>query len=203
MRPHPQHADVLIDDAGIARPRWAVSNEELQHYFDTEWGKPVRDEQGLFERLSLEGFQAGLSWLTVLRKRAAFREAFDQFNPEAVAKYTEHDVERLMQNERIIRNRQKILSVVNNAQAILDLRPHGGIAQVIWSYSTNTVQPLDDNGNPQTQSKASAALAKELKQLGFSFVGPTTMFALMEAIGVVNTFPHRTALHLSPGEESR
>lgn len=197
LRPHPEYSDVLIDEAGVVRPLWATTHPLLQEYFDTEWGQPVHDEHGLFERLSLEGFQAGLSWLTILKKRHAFRKAFAAFDPEQVADYSETDVETLMSNTEIVRNRQKIQAVINNAQATIDLRPHGGLAQLIWSY-----QPLDDPildaaGKPPSQSPESAALAKELKSHGFRFVGPTTIFAMFEAIGVVNTFPFREPCDLS------
>lgn len=117
MRQHSEYANVLIDSEGIPRPRWAVSHPLLQQYFDTEWGRPVKDEQGLFERLSLESFQAGLSWLTILKKRPAFREAFANFDPDTVASFTDEHVEQLMLNADIVRNRQKILAVIGNAEA--------------------------------------------------------------------------------------
>ena len=203
MRQHPKYANVLIDDDGVVRPRWAVANPVLQEYFDTEWGHPVRDEQGLFERLSLEAFQAGLSWLTILNKRPAFRSAFANFDPEVVANFTQTDIERLMGNSDIVRNRQKILAVINNANSTLGLRDNGGLAELIWSYESNADPVLDDDGNPPSQSAESVALAKELKQHGFRFVGPTTVFAMMEAIGVVNTFPFRELRDLSNVEQSR
>jgi DNA-3-methyladenine glycosylase I len=203
MRQHPEYADVLIDETGVARPRWAVSHPVLQEYFDTEWGYPVSDEQGLFERLSLEGFQAGLSWLTILNKRPAFREAFAQFDPEVVAEFTDADVERLMGNAGIVRNRRKILAVINNAKATLALRETGGLAELIWAYQPATDPALDADGNPPSQSPESIALAKDLKRSGFRFVGPTTVFAMMEAIGVVNTFPFRQRSGLSDVERSR
>lgn len=203
MRQHPKYANVLIDDEGVVRPRWAVTNPVLQEYFDTEWGQPVRDEQGLFERLSLEAFQAGLSWLTILNKRPAFRSAFAEFDPEVVADFTQDDVEKLMGNSDIVRNRQKILAVINNANATLELRENGGLADLIWSYESKTDPVLDEDGNPPSQSAESIALAKELKQHGFRFVGPTIIFAMMEAIGVVNTFPFRELCDLSDVEQSR
>ncbi len=195
--PHPDYPNVIIDDKGIVRPRWAVSNPLLQHYFDTEWGHPVRDEQGLFERLSLEGFQAGLSWLTILKKRPAFREAFDHFDPDAIARYDDDDIERLMGNAGIVRNRQKILAVINNAQATIGLRESGGLGELIWSYQPAQDPKLDADGNPPSQSAESVALAKELKRHGFRFVGPTTIFAMLEAVGVINTFPFREPHDLS------
>ena len=197
MRQHPKYPNVLIDDEGVARPRWAVSSPVLQRYFDNEWGRPVRDEHGLFERLSLEGFQAGLSWLTILKKRPAFRAAFAYFDPEAVATFTEADVERLMTNDQIVRNRQKILAVIQNANATLALRETTGLVDLIWSYQPVEAPELDNEGKPPNQSPESVALAKELKRHGFRFVGPTTIFALMEAVGMVDTFPFRGSSELS------
>lgn len=197
MRQHPKYPNVLIDDEGVARPRWAVSSPVLQRYFDNEWGRPVRDEHGLFERLSLEGFQAGLSWLTILKKRPAFRSAFADFDPEAVATFTEADVERLMTNDQIVRNRQKILAVIQNANATLALRETTGLVDLIWSYQPVEAPELDNEGKPPNQSSESVALAKELKRHGFRFVGPTTIFALMEAVGMVDTFPFRGSSELS------
>ncbi len=197
MRQHPKYPNVLIDDEGVARPRWAVSSPVLQRYFDNEWGRPVRDEHGLFERLSLEGFQAGLSWLTILKKRPAFRAAFADFDPEAVATFTEADVERLMTNDQIVRNRQKILAVIQNANATLALRETTGLVDLIWSYQPVEAPELDNEGKPPSQSSESVALAKELKRHGFRFVGPTTIFALMEAVGMVDTFPFRGSSELS------
>ncbi|GAA2024661.1 DNA-3-methyladenine glycosylase I [Yaniella flava] len=197
MRQHPKYPNVLIDDDGVARPAWATTNPVLQEYFDTEWGRAVRDEQGVFERLSLEGFQAGLSWLTILKKRQAFRDAFSDFDPDVVAAFTNDDVEELMSNTGIVRNRQKILAVITNAQATIGLRKDGGLSQLIWSYRPAEDPVLDAEGNPPTQSPESVALAKELKKRGFHFVGPTILFAMFEAIGVVNTFPFREPVTLS------
>lgn len=182
---------VVFGGDGTPRPQWAISHPLLQHYFDTEWGMPVRDEQGLFERLSLEGFQAGLSWLTILKKRPAFREAFADFEPDLVAGFSEADVESLMENTEIVRNRQKIQAVIQNAKATIALREQGGLAKLIWSYEPESDPPLDSAGNPPSQSAESVALAKQLKKFGFRFVGPTTVFAMFEAIGMVNTFPYR------------
>ena len=177
---------VLCED-GLRRPSWAARDPLLREYYDTEWGMPVRDEAGLFERLVLEGFQSGLSWATILRKRPAFREAFAGFSPDAVAAFGEPDIDRLMTNERIIRNRRKIDAAVANARAVVALREDGGLAELIWSYRPErTPAPRTMNEVP-SRSPESEALAKELKRRGFSFVGPVTVFALMEAIGVVDT----------------
>lgn len=197
MQQPPEYPNIVIDDRGVARPLWATTNPLLRDYFDTEWGRPVRDESGLFERLSLEGFQAGLSWLTILKKRPAFRQAFADFDPEVVAGFSEHDVESLMANAEIVRNRQKIHAVINNAQATITLREQGGLAELIWSYQPAQDPVLDADGNPPSQSSESAALAKQLKKHGFRFVGPTILFAMFEAIGLVNTFPFREPSNLS------
>nr|WP_237699604.1 DNA-3-methyladenine glycosylase I [Kytococcus sedentarius] len=159
----------------------------MRHYYDTEWGLPVRDEAGLFERLTLEAFQSGLSWATILRKRPAFREAFAGFGPDAVAAFGEGDVERLMADARIVRNRRKVEAAVTNARATVALREGGGLADFVWSFRpAETPRPLRVAEVP-TQSAESVALSKALKQRGFAFVGPTTMYALMEAIGMVDT----------------
>lgn len=177
---------VLCED-GLRRPPWAARDPLLREYYDTEWGIPVRDEAGLFERLVLEGFQSGLSWVTILRKRPAFREAFAGFSPDAVAAFVEPDIDRLMTNERIVRNRRKIDAAVANARAVIALRGDGGLAELIWSYRPErTPAPRTMNEVP-SRSPESEALAKELKRRGFSFVGPVTVFALMEAIGMVDT----------------
>jgi DNA-3-methyladenine glycosylase I len=183
----------IIGDDGLARPPWASVDPLLREYYDTEWGLPVRDEQGLYERISLEGFQAGLSWATILRKRPAFRSAFRGFHPDTVAAFTEADVERLMQDAGIVRNRLKIRAAITNARATVSLREQGGLVDFVWQFQpAATPQPATHTEIP-TQSPESVALSKALRKQGFSFVGPTTMFALMEAIGMVDT--HLTASH--------
>lgn len=180
---------VVVGDDGLARPSWASVDPMLREYYDTEWGMPVRDEQGLFERLSLEAFQSGLSWATILRKRPAFREAFAGFDPEVVAGYDEHDVERLMADIGIVRNRAKVLATIQNAGATMALRedPEGDLAAFIWSFRpADTPRPRTYADVPTT-SPESLALSKALKKKGFAFVGPTTMYALMEAVGIVDT----------------
>ncbi|WP_325091006.1 DNA-3-methyladenine glycosylase I, partial [Leucobacter sp. M11] len=176
-----------LGDDGLARPPWAATDPLLRAYYDEEWGMPVRDEQGLFERLSLEAFQSGLSWATILRKRPAFRSAFDGFDPERVAAYGDSDVARLLTDAGIVRNRAKILATIGNARATLALREAQGLGALIWSFQpADTPRPRRIEEVP-TRSAESAALAKELKRLGFAFVGPTTAFALMEAVGIVDT----------------
>ncbi|MCT1690308.1 DNA-3-methyladenine glycosylase I [Brevibacterium sp. p3-SID960] len=178
---------LVIGEDGLARPAWAVADPLLQHYYDSEWGMPVRDEAGLFERISLEAFQAGLSWATVLRKREAFREVFADFDPDTVARYTQADVSRLLDDARIIRNAAKIQATITNAQATIDLRADGGLPDLIWSFQpAETPRPCTLADIP-TSSPESAALATALKARGFRFVGPTSAYALMEAIGMVDT----------------
>lgn len=177
----------IVGDDGLARPLWASVDPLLREYYDTEWGLPVRDEQGLYERISLEGFQAGLSWATILRKRPSFRAAFHDFQPDAVAAFTEADVERLLQDPGIIRNRLKIRAAIANARATVALREKGGLVDFVWQFQPDsTPQPLTHADVP-SQSPESVALSKALRKEGFSFVGPTTMFALMEAIGMIDT----------------
>jgi DNA-3-methyladenine glycosylase I len=178
---------VVVGDDGLARPAWASVDPLMRDYYDHEWGLPVTDEQGLYERICLEGFQAGLSWATILRKRPAFRAAFADFNPDAVALFTDDDVERLLQDPGIIRNRLKIRAAISNARATLALRQEGGLVDFVWNFQPSTTpRPLLHSDIP-TRSEESVALSKALRRKGFSFVGPTTMFALMEAIGMVDT----------------
>lgn len=180
-------ATLVIGDDGHARPRWAATDPLMREYYDTEWGMPVRDEQGLFERLSLEAFQSGLSWAIVLRKRPAFREAFAGFDPEVVAGFGDADVERLLGDASIIRNRMKIEATLQNARATLALREQGGLADTLWSFRPETTPvPLHQSEVPSS-SPESVAMAKALRKLGFRFVGPVTAFALMEAVGIIDT----------------
>jgi DNA-3-methyladenine glycosylase I len=160
-----------------------------ERYHDEEWGRPVRDERGLYERLTLEAFQSGLSWLTILRKRDAFRAAFAGFEPDAVARFGDEDVERLLQDAGIVRNRAKIEAAIANAKATVALRENGPtLPELIWDEYRPAPRPTP----PQTfadvpsQTPETKALAKELKRRGFRFVGPTTLYALMQACGVVD-----------------
>jgi DNA-3-methyladenine glycosylase I len=148
---------------------------------------PVRDEQGLFERISLEAFQSGLSWATILRKRPAFRVAFDGFDPDVVASYDERDVDRLMADAGIVRNRRKIEATIVNARATVDLRDEGGLVELVWSFRPDRTPEPSTHAEVPTTSPESVALSKALRARGFTFVGPTTMFALMEAVGIVDT----------------
>ncbi|MCG7424909.1 DNA-3-methyladenine glycosylase I [Kocuria rhizophila] len=179
--------DLVTGEDGLARPVWAATDPLLREYYDTEWGMPVRDEAGLYERIVLEGFQAGLSWRTVLAKRPAFREVFHGFAPDAVAAMTEADVALLMGDARIIRNERKIRAAVTNARATVALREHGGLVALVWSYQPGRTPEPTRFAEVPTTSEESTALSKELKRRGFVFVGPTTVHALMEAIGMVDT----------------
>lgn len=187
-------ADEITDDTGLIagedgrlRPAWASVDPLLREYYDTEWGMPVDGEAAHFERLALEGFQAGLSWATILRKRPAFREVFAEFDVDTVAAFTDADVERLLQDARIIRNRAKIEATIGNARATIDLRGEGGLVEFLWSFKPDrTPRPRTMAEMPST-SPESVAMSKALRKKGFRFVGPTTMFALMEAVGIVDT----------------
>lgn len=178
---------VVVGDDGLARPPWAAYDPLLREYYDTEWGMPVRDERGVFERLTLEAFQSGLSWATILRKRPAFCTAFDDFDPEVVAAYGPEEVERLLADPGIVRNRRKVEATITNAQATIRLRADGGLADFVWSFRPEVSPQPRTVAEIPTQSPESVALAKALKSRGFALVGPTTMYALMEALGIVDT----------------
>lgn len=165
------------------RPAWAQTDPLLGEYYDKEWGSPVTTSHGIYERLVLEGFQSGLSWLTVLKKRPAFREVFADFDPATVAEFGEDDVARLMNDARIIRNERKICAAINNAQKVVDMEASGeSFAEFVLSFAPD--DPLAEGD--ATQSAESVSLSKALKKRGFTFVGPVTMFALMQAIGMYN-----------------
>ena len=177
----------VVGADGLARPTWASVDPLLMDYYDTEWGVPIRDERGLYERICLEGFQSGLSWATILRKRPAFRAAFADFDPDVVATFTDGDVERLLGDARIVRHRGKIQATITNARATIALREEGGLVDLVWSFQpVDTPRPVDHSEVP-TVSDESKALSKALRKKGFAFVGPTTMYALMEAVGIVDT----------------
>jgi DNA-3-methyladenine glycosylase I len=172
---------------GDLRCFWATSAPEYIAYHDEEWGRPITDDRGLFERLSLEAFQSGLSWLTILRKREAFREAFDGFDIESVAGYGKRDVRRLLGEEAIVRNRAKIEAAIANAGAALRLREEDeSLADLVWSHRPARRAEPRSRADIRATTEQSTALARELKRRGFRFVGPTTAYALMQACGVVN-----------------
>lgn len=179
---------VVVGDDGIARCPWAAGPELLRDYHDDEWGRPVHGEQALYERLCLEGFQAGLSWRTILAKRPAFRAAFADFDPEIVAAFTDADLDRLLGDAGIVRSRAKIAMARRNAEATLALRAHGGLDEFLWSRRPPPLEPPPRvSADVPTRSAASDALARDLKRVGFSFVGPTSAYALMEATGMIDT----------------
>ncbi|MGH3064526.1 MAG: DNA-3-methyladenine glycosylase I [Gaiellaceae bacterium] len=182
---------VVHGEDGVARCFWGSSPPEYQAYHDTEWGFPVDDDRRLFEKLVLEGFQSGLSWLTILRKRDNFRKAFAKFDFERVARFGEKDVDRLLQDAGIVRHRGKIEAAVNNAQRAVELvDEEGSLAAYVWRFEP------EDSSRPKrltwdvllemAQTPESKALAKDLKKRGWRFVGPTTLYAFMQAMGLVN-----------------
>ena len=174
---------------GRRRCAWDWSAPEYLAYHDDEWGRPVTDDIRLYEKLCLEGFQSGLSWLTILRKREGFRKAFAGFDPVKVASYTERDVERLLTDAAIIRNRGKIEATIANARATLEVQAQtGSLAELVWSFEPKRrgrAVPVRFGDLPATTPE-STALSKELRRRGFRFVGPTTVYAAMQALGVVN-----------------
>ncbi len=182
----------LIEGAdGVHRCRWAGSTPDYLAYHDTEWGRPVADDRRLFEKLCLEGFQSGLSWLTILRKREAFREAFLGFDFERLAHFTARDVERLLGNAGIVRHRGKIESVVNNARRACELvEEEGSLAAFLWRFEPDAAsRPAHltwEVLRSMPTTPESTALSRELRQRGWSFVGPTTAYAFMQAMGLVN-----------------
>jgi DNA-3-methyladenine glycosylase I len=177
----------VVGEDGVARCPWASEPGRMRDYHDTEWGVPVRGEQGLFERLSLEGFQAGLSWSTILNKRERFREVFHEFDVDRVAALDDDDVERLMGDTGIVRNRAKILATRKNARAAIELREDGGLEAFIRGFRPEVTPTPRTTAEMPTLSPESKALSKALLKRGFGFVGPTTMHALMEATGIVDT----------------
>ena len=178
-------SNTILAEDGKPRCRWCAAAPEFLAYHDTEWGFPVKDDQRLFEKLSLEGFQSGLSWRTILAKRENFRAAFHGFDFERVARFGAREVERMLKNEGIVRHRGKIEAVINNAKRARELvKAEGSLAAFIWRF-----EPEAKNlAKPQTASvsEESIALSKQLKKLGWNFVGPTTVYAFMQAMGLIN-----------------
>ena len=176
---------------GLARCHWCQATPAYQHYHDHEWGRPVTDDRRLFEKLCLEGFQAGLSWLTILNKREAFRRAFADFDAERVARFDAADVARLLGDAGIVRHRGKIESTINNAARVIELRREfGSLAAYAWRFEPDPaarpkrITPAATQA--MTTSPESVAMSKDLKKRGWSFVGPTTVYAFMQAMGLVN-----------------
>jgi DNA-3-methyladenine glycosylase I len=175
---------------GALRCPWAISTPDYLAYHDAEWGRPIHGDAALYERLTLEAFQSGLSWLTILRKRDGFRAAFASFDPDVVACYDSTDIERLMSDSRIVRNRSKIAAAITNARAVVRLRDADGdgvLDRLVWSFAPDGTRPAPTAlADVPVTTPESAGLAKALKWHGFVFVGPTTAYATMQATGVVN-----------------
>ncbi|WP_037607932.1 DNA-3-methyladenine glycosylase I [Streptacidiphilus rugosus] len=179
-------SEAIRGEDGQLRCPWGLSTPDYVEYHDKEWGRPVHGDAALYERLCLEAFQSGLSWITILRRREGFRRAFHGFDPAVVAAYDDADVERLLADEGIIRNRAKILATIANARALLELDAPG-LDALIWSFAPDPAPAAPKSlADVPAVTQESTALAKELKRRGFRFVGPTTAYALMQACGLVN-----------------
>lgn len=179
----------MTNNSTKSRCQWCGDDDLYQHYHDYEWGVPLHDDQKLFEFLMLEGFQAGLSWITILRKREAFRDAFAQFDPIKVASFNEQDVERLMQNAGIVRNRLKINAAINNAKQFIAIQQEfGSFNQWIWQYVSH--QPIINHWQTHADipiyTPLAETISRDLKKRGFKFVGPTVIYSHMQATGMVN-----------------
>jgi DNA-3-methyladenine glycosylase I len=180
--------DIVTGPDGIDRCWWCGDDPLYVAYHDAEWGRPLRDDRALYEKLSLEGFQSGLSWITILRKREAFRAAFAGFAIDAVAAFDEGDVERLLADPGIVRHRGKITAAIGNARAVQAIQAGGAtLTEIIWSHAPAPRRgPLARGAEIPAQTPESVALAKELRQRGLRFVGPTTAYALMQSAGLVD-----------------
>ena len=183
------HSDLIVGPDALARCRWVGDDAEYRRYHDEEWGRPLHGDRALFEKLSLEAFQSGLSWITILRRRSEFRAAFVNFDIEMVAAFNDHDVERLLQDASIIRNRMKIEATINNARIVRDLvaADSGALDRLMWSFAPAAGRPRPASFDEVPAITAeSTAMSRELKRLGLKFVGPTTMYALMQSSGMVD-----------------
>ena len=187
-----KHKALVVGDDGKSRCSWCTGDSEYLRYHDTEWGMPVVNDKLIYEKICLEGFQSGLSWLTILRKRPAFRLAFKNFEPAVVAKFTNRDIERLLKNAGIVRHRGKIEATIQNAKMTLQLQSEfGSLARFMWSFcpENQTKRSSKAPRSPRdirSQTPESEELSKSLRKLGFNFVGATTMYAAMQSLGVVN-----------------
>lgn len=177
--------DTRTGPDGIARCAWVGDDAEYRRYHDEEWGFPLHGDRPLFEKMSLEGFQAGLSWITILRKRPRFREVFAGFEPAAVADFGEADVERLMADAGIIRNRAKILATISNAQLVVEMA-EGELDAFLWAFAPSTWERPATFADVRATTPESDAMSKALRKRGFRFVGSTTMYALMQSAGMVD-----------------
>jgi len=187
----------VVGEDGLARCPWGDGDAVMRAYHDDEWGRPVAGESAYLERLTLEAFQSGLSWRTILLKRPAFRAAFHDFQAERIAAFDEGDVERLMNDAAIVRNRMKVHAAITNARATVTLREDGGLVALVESHRPESWTPPTTTEDLVAKTPESLALSKALKKAGFVFVGPTTMHALMQAIGLVDD--HLVGCHASGG----
>lgn len=190
IRPQPASwgEEVLTHADGRVRCPWAGRDPLYVAYHDTEWGKPERDGRALFEKLILDGFQAGLSWITILRKRDAFRDAFDGFDPLSMARYNDKQVEKLMRNDGIVRNRSKIEGAILSARAWIEIENAEGFSNYLWRFVDNepVVNTFRRMSETPTQTPLSEKIARDLKKRGFRFCGPTIVYAFMQAVGMVD-----------------
>lgn len=192
-------SDVVAGNDGVSRCWWCSGDALYEQYHDFEWGRPVDDDVRLFEKLSLEGFQSGLSWLTILRKRNNFRRAFKSFDIESVARFNARSVKRLMADAGIVRNRAKIEATINNARRCIELaREYGSLAAYVWGFEPDAKSRPKHLDWPtlsnQSTSAESIAMSKDLRRRGWAFVGPTTAYAFMQAMGLVNDHLHGCAI---------
>ncbi|HOA56376.1 MAG TPA: DNA-3-methyladenine glycosylase I [Dermatophilaceae bacterium] len=192
---------VVTGPDGIPRCAWAASTADYVAYHDDEWGVPLHGERELFERLTLEAFQSGLSWLTILRKREGFRAAFAGFDPDVVAAFDADDRARLLADTGIVRNVRKVDAAIRNAQAVVDLRDDGGLDALVWAHAPAHHDRPQGMGDVRATSPESVALTKALKARGFVFLGPTTMYAAMQACGLVDD--HLAGCHRAGGQQAR
>jgi len=178
--------DLVTGEDGKARCRWGSTDDLYRDYHDTEWGWPVTDERGLYEKLCLEGLQSGLSWALILRKRDGIRAALADFDPDAVAAFGSKEIEALLNDPRVIRNRRKLESIVQNARATVALRGERPLPELVWSFRPKTSPAPRTYADMASLTEESKQLAKELKREGFVFVGPTTVYSTMQSVGLVN-----------------
>jgi DNA-3-methyladenine glycosylase I len=178
--------DLVTGEDGKARCRWGASDERYRDYHDKEWGRPVTEERGLYEKLSLECLQSGLSWALILRKRDGIRDALAAFDPDAVAAFGRKETEALLQDPRVIRNRRKLEAIVQNARATVAMRDDTPLPELVWSFSPPPRKAPRSYADLDSLTDESKQLAKELKRRAFAFVGPTTVYATMQAVGLVN-----------------
>jgi DNA-3-methyladenine glycosylase I len=178
--------DLVIGEDGKARCRWGASDERYRDYHDREWGRPVTEERGLYEKLCLECLQSGLSWALILRKRDGIREALAGFEPDAVAAFGRKESEALLQDARVIRNRRKLEAIVQNARATVAMRGDTPLPELVWSFRPPARKAPRSYADLDSLTEESKQLAKELKRRSFAFVGPTTVYATMQAVGLVN-----------------